>query len=240
MAEAIEEQSGKQKILAAAEELFASLGFQGTSVNAIAKQANVNKATIYYYFETKQAILDCIMDGFLQSLTQASLTMLRNTNIMGVYTSSLMLSEESVAINNEAGLNRLLTEIDSWLDTMLQFFSEKRDVLRIMVMESIKDGGNESLLFRLSDMLASPGAYQDILTEMGVQRLPENVIILKFFGGFLPIIFYAVCAGAWETHYSMQRDVLRQGMFSLFKMEIVGYFHTMQDALKESCHEGSA
>ena len=41
----------KEKILKVSQELFAKNGFNGTSVNQIAKAANVNKALIYYHFK---------------------------------------------------------------------------------------------------------------------------------------------------------------------------------------------
>lgn len=45
------------KILMAAMELFATNGYPGTSVNAIAKKANVSKGLIYNYFESKEDIV---------------------------------------------------------------------------------------------------------------------------------------------------------------------------------------
>ena len=47
----------KERILQVAEELFAERGFNGTSVDMIAKSAEVNKALIYYYFKDKNDIV---------------------------------------------------------------------------------------------------------------------------------------------------------------------------------------
>ena len=49
--EIIRKQS-KRKILDAALKLFATKGFESTSVNAIAKEAGVAKGLIYYYFKS--------------------------------------------------------------------------------------------------------------------------------------------------------------------------------------------
>ena len=46
----------KQKILAAAEALFAKKGLSATSVDEIAKRAKVNKALLYYYFKSKEEL----------------------------------------------------------------------------------------------------------------------------------------------------------------------------------------
>lgn len=45
--------STKDIILKTAQTLFAQNGFEGISVDKIAKEANVNKALIYYYFSSK-------------------------------------------------------------------------------------------------------------------------------------------------------------------------------------------
>jgi AcrR family transcriptional regulator len=53
----------RDKILRVAVRLFWQKSFLGTSIDDIAKAANINKATIYYYFESKSSILyEIIMD----------------------------------------------------------------------------------------------------------------------------------------------------------------------------------
>jgi AcrR family transcriptional regulator len=54
------------KILVAAMELFATNGFPGTSVNAIAKKAGVSKGLIYNYFESKEDIVKGLITMMLQ------------------------------------------------------------------------------------------------------------------------------------------------------------------------------
>jgi AcrR family transcriptional regulator len=47
----------RERIVSAAARLFGRKGYKGTSLNDIAKAAKVNKATIYYHFTKKTAIL---------------------------------------------------------------------------------------------------------------------------------------------------------------------------------------
>jgi len=51
----------KKKILSAASRLFWKKGYNGTSIEDIAKTADVNKATIYYYFKDKPSLLNAVM-----------------------------------------------------------------------------------------------------------------------------------------------------------------------------------
>ena len=53
----------REKILRVAVRLFWQKSYLGTSIDDIAKAASINKATIYYYFESKSSILyEIIMD----------------------------------------------------------------------------------------------------------------------------------------------------------------------------------
>ncbi len=52
----------KQRILVAAEELFAEKGFSATTIREIAERANVNSAMIYYYFKDKKGLYRSVID----------------------------------------------------------------------------------------------------------------------------------------------------------------------------------
>lgn len=55
----------KDKIALQAKKMFAIKGFEGTIMDELAKQAGVNKATIYYYFKNKEALYE---DVFTESI----------------------------------------------------------------------------------------------------------------------------------------------------------------------------
>ena len=50
----------KENILNAALKLFAEKGYHGTSINDIAKAANISKGLAYNYFESKKQIIEAI------------------------------------------------------------------------------------------------------------------------------------------------------------------------------------
>ena len=53
------------KILAAAETVFAERGFAAATTSAIARLAGMPKANLHYYFRTKQALYDRVLDEIL-------------------------------------------------------------------------------------------------------------------------------------------------------------------------------
>ncbi len=63
----------KERILHASIQLFSEKGFDATSVTEIAKSADVTKALIYYYFKSKEEILDSLVHSLFDRVT--SMTM---------------------------------------------------------------------------------------------------------------------------------------------------------------------
>ena len=59
------------KILKAAEEVFARKGFAGASTAEIARLAGVPKPNLHYYFRTKQALYEALLDRILEMWVEA-------------------------------------------------------------------------------------------------------------------------------------------------------------------------
>lgn len=52
----------KERVIAAAERLFAERGFAGTSLRGVTSAAGVNLAAVHYHFGTKDALLQAVFD----------------------------------------------------------------------------------------------------------------------------------------------------------------------------------
>jgi TetR/AcrR family transcriptional regulator, repressor of fatR-cypB operon len=57
----------KESIKKAAQELFRKFGYHKTSVNEIAKRAKIAKATIYKYFDSKEAVLHVLLMDYIKT-----------------------------------------------------------------------------------------------------------------------------------------------------------------------------
>ena len=56
----------RQTILAAALELFSTLGVDGTSLDRVAERADVSKTNLIYYFPGKDALYEAVLTGVLE------------------------------------------------------------------------------------------------------------------------------------------------------------------------------
>lgn len=63
-----EAQSTQDLILDAAERLFAAQGFSATTIKQIGKEANVNSALLYYYYDSKETLYRAMLQRILSQL----------------------------------------------------------------------------------------------------------------------------------------------------------------------------
>ncbi len=63
-------------ILEAAERIFADVGLAGARTGAIAASAGVNKALLYYYFRSKEALFRAVMENHLEEFHRRALAAL--------------------------------------------------------------------------------------------------------------------------------------------------------------------
>ena len=68
----MEKQKTKQRILDAALELFSTQGFEATSIAQIADAVGVRKASLYSHFESKQDILDRLIESIMEDYAKHS------------------------------------------------------------------------------------------------------------------------------------------------------------------------
>lgn len=59
------------RILAAADSLFGDLGYDAVSVRDVADKAGVNKALVFYYFGSKEALFERVMGGYYEAHEKA-------------------------------------------------------------------------------------------------------------------------------------------------------------------------
>jgi len=66
----------RAKILAAAERAFAADGLAGARTDAIAAEAGVNKALLYYYYTSKERLYEAVIEEHLREFNEQALAVL--------------------------------------------------------------------------------------------------------------------------------------------------------------------
>lgn len=73
----------RTSILAAAERAFAQGGLAGARTDAIANAAGVNKAMLYYYFKSKDALYEAVVEEHFRSFNEQALALLNSDGPAG-------------------------------------------------------------------------------------------------------------------------------------------------------------
>jgi AcrR family transcriptional regulator len=172
----------KEKIMAVAEQLFAEKGFNGTSIDKIAKNAGVNKGLIYYHFKDKQDIIVSIFRGILKEIDQS----------VGKSFQDQHIKDDDLSLQQK-------------IRDEIEFCARRRKIISVMLMEALKADGNADFLFQCAEMViqqemnAIPKKVTgaDILTAENRTRY----FLYEFFTGFMPIIAFVSLHEKWSQYF---------------------------------------
>jgi AcrR family transcriptional regulator len=84
----------RQEILIAAQRLFHTKGFQETSISDIMKAVGAAKGVFYYYFKTKDQVLDTLVDQNISEIADAMVQAVNRTDVSPIQKLQLMLQGE--------------------------------------------------------------------------------------------------------------------------------------------------
>ena len=107
----MQELETREKILKAADDLFAQVGYDAATTREIAELSGVNKALIHYHFKSKEALLASILDRYYERLTE-------------------VIQEAALAGGN------MLERMKSISDAYIDFLSENRNFAKTVQREA--------------------------------------------------------------------------------------------------------
>ncbi len=98
----------RNEILDTAQRLFIEKGFIQTSVSEIVKEIGVAQGTFYYYFKTKEDILDAIIDRYINEITVEAESCLNNPDWdIKQKMENIIISEIKIVSKNNSYLHRI-------------------------------------------------------------------------------------------------------------------------------------
>jgi AcrR family transcriptional regulator len=206
----VEVENARERILQAAEKIFAEVGYDAARIDAIAKQASVNKALIYYYFRGKKDLLEELFARFFRESASMLVRYVEQGGLEG--------SPSPVA--------------DQVFDGYFAYFEDKRDLLRIMVMESLKSCEDTPPLFKLVDFggLVDEASVRNV-REAGLYP-PETMsltLVAEFFTGVMPMLCYALFRDQWCRHFAVSKEELKNHFNRAMEMTHEGYHRRMRE-----------
>ena len=115
----------KEAILVAAEDHFARLGFDGTSLQQIGEAAGVARSTPAYFFRSKEALYDAVL---ARAVARAQEAMAR-----------AYAAEDEASSAEDA--------VESYVGAFLDFLGHDQNFVRIIQREALEDGSRVAEFF---------------------------------------------------------------------------------------------
>ena len=118
----------REAILAAAEDYFARMGFEGASLQQIADAAGVARSTPAYFFGSKDALYDAVL---ARAVARGQEAMAR-------------------AYTDDGDDRSVDTTVHAYVDALLEFLGNDRNFIRLIQREALADGSRVADFFERS------------------------------------------------------------------------------------------
>jgi AcrR family transcriptional regulator len=188
----------KDKILEAALHEFSMHGVAGARVDEIARFAGVNKAMIYYHFESKEALFNELFQSEMELLRQETASVLKKHES----TSPMEMTEAAKEI--------------------LAYVKSKRTLLKVLISETTRQDSHLPHLFQLLDVTTAIGIETAQKAGNDLQE-KEEPVFHEFFSGLLPLIFYTLFRDDLKKYYGWKEKTLDDRFIAYWLRHHGGY-----------------
>ncbi|MBE5959825.1 MAG: TetR/AcrR family transcriptional regulator [Lachnospiraceae bacterium] len=133
----------KNEILDTAEVLFAQKGYDKTSIQAILDQVKIAKGTFYYYFKSKEEVMDAILLRYNEKLLQRAWAVANQENIPAEI--KLLQTISALHLNEEEGKEILMEihkpeNVKMHQKIMVMLLKEVTPIIGKVIRDGIKEG----------------------------------------------------------------------------------------------------
>lgn len=148
-----EAEERKNEILDVAERLFSVKGFDNTSTNDILQEVGIARGTLYYHFQSKEEILDAVIDRMIGQMLAEAGALAKRKEIPVLQRLTLMI--------------RALQIKDGWRDGLLeQIHKPQNALMHQKIQERLLAGMNPLLAGLLEEGVAAGICHTDYPAEV--------------------------------------------------------------------------
>ena len=136
--------AARAAILAAAGKAFAKAGLAGARTDAIAAAAGVNKALLYYYFKSKEALYEAVVEDHFSEFNRQAMAVLNSPGpARDVLLQYVTLHLDFISARHQSAplFQQMMTAGGKFLERMIQrYFSARGEALGNLIDRGIRDG----------------------------------------------------------------------------------------------------
>jgi AcrR family transcriptional regulator len=184
----------RERIINASIELFSKKGFDAASVSEIANQANVTKALIYYYFKSKEEILDCLVRSLMDNITSITMDFIHANIVRTINEGRLDILPDRLHFIDIEARKQFLRNMNVYYKNIMDYAVEHRFVIRILMLESLKNSKHHNDLFKIMALTRSNEDSVIFKTISNADRdfnYSDDMILFEFFFATIPLFNFA-------------------------------------------------
>ncbi|MDT2874292.1 TetR/AcrR family transcriptional regulator [Lactococcus lactis] len=91
----------KEKILINSESLFRVKGYEKTTIENILEKTKIGKGTFYYYFKSKEALMNEVIERFIKSFTENAKEIVDNNSLCALEKFRFLILGQSNSMDNK-------------------------------------------------------------------------------------------------------------------------------------------
>lgn len=177
----------RKELMNAAEDLFIEKGYEQVEVSEIAKKVGVVKGTFYYYFKSKEAILDAIIDKYISILVEDMENMVNQKDLTAL---EKLMNIYPFALSFPGGHKSIMHRLQEEKNVHLRMKLEQRipqetaGLLTRIIKQGIEEG-----VFNIKYPEEAAGVYMGTMIILqGIENLDPNS--LEFKRKFMAIFYF--------------------------------------------------
>jgi AcrR family transcriptional regulator len=222
-----ETEETKNRIIDIARRQISDRGFDATRVDDIARDAGVNKALIYYYFKSKEAILDHLIQTLFDDIKSISMDFIRQHIVSMIRDGRLDILPDRWHFTTQDDVREFDEAMARYVEGIVDFMLTRRQVVRILLFESLKNGKHHNDVMKMIDMLGSrddDSIYRTIHDADRDFDYTADAVLYKFFFDFLPILNFAAYYDDYLPTCGMSAQQLRESFLRGCRKKSIFHF----------------
>lgn len=170
------------EILDAAEPLFYAKGYRETAISDIVREIGVAQGTLYYYFKSKEEILEALINRHIVAFMLAVEPQVYSDHIIPPYKFEFVIQNIFRTIQYKDGLLFEFLYDDRTLHLMDKLYRQVKKIVVPLLLKIIEEGRRQNY-FHILHPIASVNLIQAILqclTDVIYEKAPYDLQISQF------------------------------------------------------------
>ncbi len=211
----------KDRIINASIQLFSQKGFDAASVNEIAEQAGVTKALIYYYFKSKEEILDYLVHTLVDNITALAMDFINSNIVQMIREGRLDILPDRLRFIDEETRKHFSHNIGAYFEVILDYALKNRPVIRILILESLKSSKHHNDLFKIMELIRSSNdniIFRTISQADKDFNYSVDMMFFQFFFTNIPLFNFAAYYDDYKLIGNIDDEEMRRSFLRSFKL----------------------